>query len=485
MKKMVVGLVWIFLMIGGLAQAAAPVEGPQGCRQCGMDRTVYAQSRTLIRYADGSSEGFCSLQCAAAAMAKEPGKAVQELLVADYASADLIAADTAIWVVGGKKAGVMTAEAKWAFAKQEGADGFVQENGGQVVAYPTVWAATKEEAAGGGKMSGGHGGHRHDMGPAALLEFNPAFGDDLYHLHPAGMWMVDFKAMHMAMDGLRDGTTNVGVEKVIPMSGTQYGYMMAPTSMAMEMDMLMVMYGVTDRLTVMAMANYLDNEMEMLMNMGMGKGNKAEPVMRTSGLGDTEVRAIYGLGHHLVGSLGVGLPTGDITQEMRTMGRKYRAPYDMQLGSGTVDLKPALTFSQLSADAKWNWGGQASYLYHLGHNDEGYSLGDSLKVNGWLQRAFGPAAGWLRLAASTAGEIDGRDPEIQKVLDPNPRLGASSPDADPKNYGGQRLDGFVGTSVSWGRCSLGVELGMPLYQNLNGLQLKNDWYLTAGVQTMF
>jgi hypothetical protein len=36
-----------------------------------------------------------------------------------------------------------------------------------------------------------------------------------------------------------------------------------------------------------------------------------------------------------------------------------------------------------------------------------------------------------------------------------------------------------------GPVSIGVEGGIPLYQNLNGLQLKNDWYLTAGIQVMF
>lgn len=247
----------------------------------------------------------------------------------------------------------------------------------------------------------------------------------------------------------------------------------------------MVIYGVSERLTVMGMANYQDNQMDMLMNMGMGKGNKAEPPMRTSGLADSELRAIYGLGRHVTASLGVGLPTGDITQEMRTMGRKYRAPYEMQLGSGTVDLKPALTYSRQSGDALWSWGSQASYNYHLDRNDEGYSLGDTLKVNGWLQRTLGPAVGWLRLTASNSGEISGQDPEIEKILNRNQKLGASSPDADPKNYGGQHLDGFLGTSVNLGRFSLGVELGIPLYQNLNGIQMKNDWYLTAGVQTMF
>jgi hypothetical protein len=328
----------------------------------------------------------------------------------------------------------------------------------------------------------GHGLHAHHHGPGSQMEFNPAFGDDIYHVHPKGMWMANYKYMHMVQNGLRNGTTDVPAENATPIGNKPFGFMMVPTSMTMDMHMLMVMYGLTDRLTLMGMGTYLNNKMDMVMN--MGEGNAPDSPMRTSGLGDTELRGIYKINDSLTASLGLGIPTGAIDKKIVTMGLIFRAPYDMQLGSGTVDLKPALTYSALSDDAKWNWGSQASYVYHVDHNDSGYSLGDGAKVTGWLQRAFGPATTWLRLAYNYTGSINGRDPEIDKLLDPAAG-GAPSPDADPGSYGGHRFDGFAGVSWTAGPVSLGVEAGIPLYQNLNGLQLQNDWYLTAGIQGMF
>lgn len=172
----------------------------------------------------------------------------------------------------------------------------------------------------------------------------------------------------------------------------------------------MVMYGVTDQLTLMGMATCQSMTMEMVMN--MGAGNTAAAPMRTSGFGDTELRGIYAINRHLTAS-----------------------------------------------------------------------LGNNTKVSGWLQRAFGPAGGWLRLAFNDTGRIHGRDPEIRKLLDAT--TGAPTPDADPGNYGGQRLDGFIGASYARGAFSFGVEGGMPLFQDVNGLQLVNDWYLSAGFQMMF
>ncbi len=59
------------------------------------------------------------------------------------------------------------------------------------------------------------------------------------------------------------------------------------------------------------------------------------------------------------------------------------------------------------------------------------------------------------------------------------------PDADPDSYGGSRLDGLLGVSFTKGPFSLGVEGGIPLYQYLNGLQLKTDWIINAGALVMF
>ena len=318
--------------------------------------------------------------------------------------------------------------------------------------------------------------------------FNPAFGDDIYHNHPAGMWMFNYKYMHMGMDGLRDGTSDVATGSVGNGRGLPYdNYMMIPTSMTMDMHMLMAMYGINDKLTVMGMASYVDTEMNMLMDMGRRKDpntRKTDVPMETSGLGDLELRGIYKFNANLNTSLGLSLPTGKIDEDYVTMKTTWRAPYDMQLGSGTFDLKPALTTSFLSDDALWNWGGQAMATIHLGTNDNGYSLGDSLKLNTWLQRALGPAVIWMRASYSTTASIDRYDPAIQRSLD-GAMMSPSMPGANPDNYGGQTIDAFIGISVAVGSCSIGIEGGIPLYQNLNGLQMKSDWLLTAGIQYMF
>jgi nitrous oxide reductase accessory protein NosL len=484
--RFILFLILCLILTGAVAGAADTVENPKHCRQCGMDRTVFAQSRMLIVYDDGATAGVCSIHCAAIEMKLNRERQVKSLMVADYTTRELIDARTAIWVVGGRKGGVMTAVAKWAFANEKDALIFVKENGGKVTKFDEAMKAANEETVEGTKT--GHEGHAHaghDMGPGSQMLFNPGFGDDIYHTHPAGMWMVNYKFMHMNMSGLRDGTTNVDQSNVGFKRPTPYTYMMIPTGMTMDMHMVMLMYGITDRLTIMTMANYQSNKMNMLMDMGPMKPITQEDPMTTKGFGDIEIRGIYKINKYLTGSLGLSLPSGSISETITMMRKEYRAPYDMQPGSGSFDLKPALTYNALSDDALWNWGAQAMYTWHTAKNRNDWSFGDSFKVNSWLQRAFGPAASWMRFAYTDTGRIKGRDSEIEKLIHPVTGMGAPTPDADPINYGGQRLDGAIGVSLQKGAFSIGVEGGIPLYQNLNGLQLKTTWFLNVGMQLMF
>ncbi|HJW29823.1 MAG TPA: nitrous oxide reductase accessory protein NosL [Saprospiraceae bacterium] len=488
LKRFLTFLVLCLLLNFSSATAADQALNPKLCKQCGMDMDAYAQSRMLVVYADGTTVGVCSLHCAAAELKQNKDKQVKSLMVADYATKELIDARTATWAVGGNKEGVMTAAAKWAFAKGSDAREFVKQNGGEIASFDIAMKASEGEVAE-GKLAGHD--HQMHMEPGSQMIFNPAMGDDIYHIHPAGMWMINYKFMHMYMSGLRAGTSDVGLDNIGYMTpknqamfNKAYNYMMIPTSMTMDMHMFMLMYGITDRLTVMGMATYQVNSMNMLMDMGMGA--KPDNPMHTKGIGDTELRGIYKINNQLTGSLGLSLPTGDIEQTFVTMKRPpYRAPYDMQLGSGTYDLKPALTYNDLSADAKWNWGAQAMYTWHTAKNDNGWKYGDSFKLNGWLQRAFGPATSWLRMAFTDAAKIKGFDPEIQKLLDPDMMKGAPMPDADPNNYGGKRIDSAIGLSIKMGNFSGGIEGGIPLYQDLNGLQLKTKWFMTVGLQLMF
>lgn len=105
------------------------------CPFCGMDREKFAHSRVFIQYDDGSVLGTCSIHCAAADIAVHLDKTPLSVWVGDYHGRNLIDAEKAFWVLGGKKMGVMTKRAKWAFATEESADQFTKIEGGEVVPF--------------------------------------------------------------------------------------------------------------------------------------------------------------------------------------------------------------------------------------------------------------------------------------------------------------------------------------------------------------
>jgi hypothetical protein len=116
-----------------------------------MDREKFNFSRMLTTYGDDSEFGACSLHCAALDLAVSLGKAPKSILVADYNTKKLNDAEKSTWVIGGKKPGVMTKVAKWAFEKPEDAKAFIKENEGKVAnfddamksAYEDMYADTK------------------------------------------------------------------------------------------------------------------------------------------------------------------------------------------------------------------------------------------------------------------------------------------------------------------------------------------------------
>jgi nitrous oxide reductase accessory protein NosL len=135
MKRIGTFTIIIMMLAVVLAYAMGNVESPKKCRQCGMDRTVFATSRMVIEYSDETAVGVCSIHCASVELDSGKGKKVHRLMVADYSTKELIDAGSASWVVGGKKKGVMTAVAKWAFAKREDAIKFTELHGGIVTSY--------------------------------------------------------------------------------------------------------------------------------------------------------------------------------------------------------------------------------------------------------------------------------------------------------------------------------------------------------------
>jgi nitrous oxide reductase accessory protein NosL len=104
-------LVAAVLCIGAHAFAQQDIDQHASCKYCGMDRKMFAHSRMLLVYEDGSELGACSLHCVAVDMALHIDKMPKTIQVADFNSKNLIDAEKAVWVIGGEKPGVMTKRA--------------------------------------------------------------------------------------------------------------------------------------------------------------------------------------------------------------------------------------------------------------------------------------------------------------------------------------------------------------------------------------
>ena len=146
MKKGIMSAVLIVLLlsIAGLVMAHEDVKNAPSCKYCGMDREKFAHSRMLVTYDDGSKLGTCSLHCLATDLAVNIDKTPVSIEVGDYNSKELIDAEKAFWVIDGSKPGVMTKQAKWAFAKKEDAEKFIKENGGTLATFDAAMKAAYE-----------------------------------------------------------------------------------------------------------------------------------------------------------------------------------------------------------------------------------------------------------------------------------------------------------------------------------------------------
>ena len=290
------------------------------------------------------------------------------------------------------------------------------------------------------------------------------------HVHAAGEWMVSLRVMSMHMEGMRDGTSDLSSAEVFA-----EGFAVTPTEMDTQMVMLGGMYAVSDDLTLMLMAPYLQKTMDHRTGMGATFETEAE------GFGDLRLGGLYNI-YDAVGSrvhlnLGLSLPIGSVDERDDTPAMAdAKLPYPMQLGSGTFDVIPGVTY--LAQRDAWSWGAQGNLRIHLGDNDEGWSHGTAADLTGWLARAFGDLSASLRLAALHRREIRGRDDDL------NP---AMVPTADPDNFGGNRVDAAVGLNWYGSEGALAghrfaIEVGSPVFQDTNGPQLESDWMVTLGWQ---
>ncbi len=161
-------IVRCFLFATCAAFAQEDIQKHSACKYCGMDRAKFAHSRVFIEYEGGTTEGACSLHCAAIDFALNIDKMPKMMQVGDYNTKMLVDTEKAFWVIGGNKPGVMTKRAKWAFEKKEDAEKFMKENGGNIATFDQAIMASYEDMyqdtkmiQNKRKMMKSGGGHKH------------------------------------------------------------------------------------------------------------------------------------------------------------------------------------------------------------------------------------------------------------------------------------------------------------------------------------
>ncbi len=308
--------------------------------------------------------------------------------------------------------------------------------------------------------------HHHHLAPIGVS------GD---HTHAQGDWMVSLRHMTMEMNQIFRGA------HTIPSNMAATGYMMSPTTMRMDMEMLGIMYAPTDKLTLMLMTNYQSKSMDMANAAGATVMH-----METSGIGDTSLSALYSVFKAQKSSmhvgLGISLPTGATDKKISSspmpaaIGRDQ--PFAMQLGSGTIDFTPSVTFNQM-INHQWSWGTQLKTTLRTSENDAGYRLGNSIESTSWISRQLTSNISLSgRVSAKSTSGIHGDQRNGLHTLNP-----AMSLPANPANSGGKEIGIFIGASyLSPNGLRMSIELGKPLYQELNGSQLGNDYSVSLGLQ---
>ncbi|WOH37121.1 transporter [Thalassotalea fonticola] len=316
------------------------------------------------------------------------------------------------------------------------------------------------------------------------------------HLHHKGGWMASYRYMTMEMKGLQTGTHDTSTTDALQ------DYSMVPDEMTMNMHMLGLMYAPTDNITLMLMANFIDQEMTSLMqsmpmenNMdtGMDSGmNMTEMPMMThsmemesDGLADISISALIngfnGDNYRSHFTLGVRLPTGDIDQtRINMMGEEVLMGYPMQLGTDTMNILAGYTY--VYDEGNWQLGTQINYETAIEENDADYKPGDKLQWHNWVSYGVSESLSLsMRLSYLDKDNYSGHDERLNAMM---------MPTADPKQRGVSQVDWAIGATYGFTdgllkNQQVSFEYSQPIEQDFDGTQLKTDWQATLGWQLSF
>ncbi|GKS69068.1 protein of unknown function [Nitrosomonas sp. PY1] len=345
----------------------------------------------------------------------------------------------------------------------------------------------------GSPFASSHSSHNGSHASEHLFHKIPPAGIMFGHmLDQKGDFMVGYRFMLNKTNGqMHHGTHAVIDQTIIDQGCSDIPCRFTPTHMNMYMHMLDIMYAPTKWLNVMLMPTFMTMDMNLRNLFKLDGTTPPEPPgshshsgiagHETGAIGDVYFSALVKLfqipGHRAHINIGFSAPTGKVDIEQR---RSHRVDpglihFGMQLGSGTWDFMPSLTYT--GERKRLSWGTQISGTKRMEDNNKsGYRLGDIFQASTWGGIDLVP---WL--TASVRGIYTWQDAIRHDFDVPSSHIG---PMDYPQNYGGQFWDiGFgLNATIPQGRFAgnrFGFEWIQPVRNDFNGFQLDRKGSLAA------
>jgi hypothetical protein len=250
-------------------------------------------------------------------------------------------------------------------------------------------------------------------------------------------------------------------------------YDRAPRSLVITAHTLQLAYAPHPRFTLVVEVPFLQKELKTVADTGV------HSQVQTEGVGDIGFALVIPFirkgneSSHV--HFGLDVPTGSI----RRGGDDTRHPYDSQIGNGTVDLEWGWTYRGFMD--RFSWGGQIFGQHPVGRNGLDYREGSRFEASAWggVELLEGLSAS-LRMTWEKQNNI--------RVHEDIPNSDIQDPSDNPKARGGTRLTISPGVTLKipqLGNQRIAVEVGVPIFQELDGPQLEQDWSIKAGWQWGF
>ena len=298
---------------------------------------------------------------------------------------------------------------------------------------------------------------------------------------PPNRFRFAYQYVHASFEDYQSGTRRV------PLAEMQARFPALPIEITQNVHLISVGYNINPRLSIDAQFSYVRQETYHISSVP----GFDEFTIRSNGVGDTSLGLNYLLWNDDNDSLQVGaafiIPTGSINEKGRTprdATNDTLLPYTMQLGSGTFDFNPSVTY--VHRMEKTEWINQLQGTIRMGKNHHNYRLSHRAVLKTSLFYNLLP---YLQPSIKLLGvywdRIHGQDNDL--IL---PGGIYPAPVTNPSLFGGRKIDFLIGLRAPVKRGILEghqfeVEAGLPIYQHLNGPQPGEKWRIAASWNMQF